>query len=424
MSAPRSATEPVPDSVRQIRDAVAALGDGPLHEAAIARQLRPLFARALAPDRVYLANHSLGRAPDSMAGDVAEALGYWYRDGGGAWAAWLDELARLRAALAELLRAPAADCVVPRASAGQGLRAVLNALPAGAGVVTTRGEFDSIDFILRVYTQQGRVRVTRVPPRADGRFAVDDLARAIDASTRLVVVSLVMFRDGQVLTGLDRLAAACHARGAWLLVDLYHAAGVLPVDLTAMDADFAVGGCYKYLRGGPGSGWLYVRPQLLGGRLATPDIGWFAKADRFDFTADAGVRFAAGGDALLESTPAVLPWFQARAGLALTLALGVDRLRAYNLQQQALLTGLLDDIGMTPLGDPPRRGAFVAVPHPDAAGLVARLHARGVVTDARHGLLRIGPDLLTTQAELRTAVDALAQVAAGANGAHARGPGR
>src|ERR1700747_591609 len=116
--------------------------------------LRHRFSRVLERDEIYLANHSLGRPPDRMADDVRAALDAWYRDMDGAWRLWLEARERFRSLTGQLIGAPSADCVVPKTSAGQGLRAVLNALPGKPRVLTTDAEFDSLDFILRVYRER------------------------------------------------------------------------------------------------------------------------------------------------------------------------------------------------------------------------------------------------------------------------------
>ena len=394
---------------------VASLGDAPLTEAALAAHIAPLFSRVreAAPGRIYLANHSLGRPLDAMEQDVRQGLAAWYARMGAAWDAWMDEMQAYRTRLARLMHAPRSDCVVPKTSAGQGLRAILNTYDPGSRprVVATRGEFDSLDVILREYARCGRIELAFVEPRAGGRFDTGDIAEAIRERVDLVVVSEVIFNTGQRIDRLNVIVERTHAVGGRVLLDVYHSLGVVPVDVTAQDVDFAVGGSYKYLRGGPGACFLYLAPRHLEGSLRTLDIGWFAKREPFTYARPDPPEFATGGDAFLESTPPVLTWYQARAGQRLALALDVDRVRTYSLQQQQTLVELLRARGIDARGGTPDHGAFVVVTHERAALWREALAARDVVTDARGNRLRLGPDVLTTDDELVRAADALAAIA-------------
>ncbi|MCC6194637.1 MAG: aminotransferase class V-fold PLP-dependent enzyme [Burkholderiales bacterium] len=398
--------------MRDIAAAVAALGPGPLTEAGVQAHVAPLFSRVRAAwrGRIYLANHSLGRPLDATDDDLREGMAAWYAELGGAWDAWFAEMTAFRTRLARLLGAARPDCVVPKTSAGQGLRAILNTFDTPPRVVATRGEFDSLDLILREYARRGRIALTLVGPRADGLFATGDIVAAIGARSDLVVVSQVMFNTGQRLTDLAPVVAAAHAAGGRVLLDVYHALGVFPVDVAALDVDFAVGGSYKYLRGGPGACYLYLHPRHLDGKLRTLDTGWFAKRDPFRYQRPDPPLLAEGGDAFLESTPAVMPLYQARAGQMLALALGVDRLRVQSLAQQQRLVALLEERGVPAVGGTEDRGAFVTVTHPQAEAWADALAAAGVVTDARGCHLRLCPDLLTTEVELTAAADAAARL--------------
>ena len=356
-----------------------------LDEARLKREVWPRFSRVLERPEIYLANHSLGRPPDRAAQDLRGAIDAWYRDMDRAWPLWLQGRDRFRELTAKLVNASSSDCIVPKTSAGQGLRAVLNALPGKPRVLTTDGEFDSLDFILRVYREQGRIEL-KVLSFDNFRFEPCDLA----------VVSTVAFRTGQVLPCVEELVRAAHRSNAMVLLDVYHHAGVLPLDLAALDADFAVGGSYKYLRGGPGACWLYVHPRHHG--LRTLDTGWFAKRDVFSYERPEPPQFAPGGDAWLESTPPVFAPFQALAGLELTLELGVERIREYGLVQKALLESLLPVKGA---GE--NFGAFVTVVNRDAGRIASELEEHGIRTDARGEYLRICPDYLNAQAEIERA---------------------
>jgi len=373
----------------------------PLDEGLIAERIRPLFKRALASGRpIYLANHSLGRPPDRAAEDVAQAMETWYRDMGEAWGPWLAAREKFRSLTARLVGAPTPDSIVPKTAAAQGLRAVLNAHDGRIRIVATDAEFDSLDFVLRVYSERGRIDLVMVPPRAEA------LINALAARTDLVVVSTVLFRSGEIVAGIDEVIRRAHAAGAKVLLDVYHHAGVLPLDLAALDTDFAVGGSYKYTRGGPGACWLYVHPRHHA--LRTLDTGWFAKETPFSYERPDPPRFAQGGDAWLESTPPVLAPVQALAGLEFTLHAGVDRLRAYHLEQKARFAAMLQERGVRARGAGPAHGAFLSVIHPEATRLAGQLKERGIKTDARGEYLRLCADLLNTDGELERAADALA----------------
>jgi kynureninase len=365
--------------------------------------------RSLWRDRIYLANHSLGRPLDAVDDDLREAVAAWYAHMGNAWEPWEAEMRAFRERLARLLGAARPDCVVPKTSAGQGLRAILNTYDAAPRVVATRGEFDSLDLILREYARRGRIALTFVEPRAGDHFATDDIRAALARPVDLLVVSQVIFNTGQRIADLPAVIKAAHQAGGRVLLDTYHALGVYPFDIAALDADFAVGGAYKYLRGGPGAGFLYLHPRHLDGGLRTLDTGWFAKRDPFAYLRPDPPQYAAGGDAFLESTPAVLPIYQARAGQLLMSALGVARVRAHSLAQQRRLVALLAERNIAGSGGTDDRGGFVTVVDEQAEHWSQTLADNGVIGDARGRYLRLCPDVLTTDAELVAAADTLAK---------------
>ncbi len=403
MSEPKSACN-------EILEAVKALGPGPLQASQLRTHVFPLFSRVRSKQDIYLANHSLGRPLDRTAIDVQRGLQLWYEALDEAWEEWLTEIQRFRQHIADLIQAPSEDCIVPKTSAGQGLRVILNAFDDPIPVVTTSAEFNSIDHILNVYAQRRRITLQAINPDAQGTYHEQDLLEAVTTPGSLLVVSMVLFTTGQYFAELSELISKAQAQGAYVLVDLYHVAGVLPVDVQALGADFAIGGCYKYLRGGPGACWLYIHPRHLTGNFRTLDTGWFAQPDPFAFDRTDSGRFSAGGKAFLESTPPILPFYQAKAGLEFTLALGADRLRAYSLTQQARIIDLLQTEGLSVWGTNSHRGAFLALPHQAATKIAQDLKHRHIIVDAREGLLRICPDILTTDDELTTTTRQLSSI--------------
>src|SRR5213078_1838318 len=151
-----------------------------------------------------------------------------------------------------------------------------------------------------------------------------------------------------------------HEAGAYVVLDCYQSAGVVPFDLAALDVDFAVGGSVKWLCGGPGAGWLYVRPDLAE-RLEPTFVGWQGHARPFAFEPE--LEYAQGAQRFLTGTPNVPALYAATAGYDVIEEVGVDRIRERSLEQTTLLLELLDEHGLesgTPR-DPARRGGTVAV---------------------------------------------------------------
>ena len=173
-------------------------------------------------------------------------------------------------------------------------------------------------------------------------------------------------------------------------------------------ADFAIGGSYKYVRGGPGACWLALHPRHSGGALQTLDTGWFAKRSPFSYERTEGAERAEGGDGWLESTPPVLTMYQARAGLAFLEWVGVERMRSYTLERVERLRARVP--GMLRVDVPEAWGAYALLPVADAARFADALRERGVNTDARGGCVRFGPDVLTTDEEIDRAGAAVGEL--------------
>src|SRR5207247_4791138 len=177
------------------------------------------------------------------------------------------------------------------------------------------------------------------------------------------------------------------------------------LDVTALGVDFAVGGSVKWLCGGPGAGWLYVRPDLAE-RLEPAFAGWQAHAQPFAFEPE--MDYAAGARRFLTGTPNVPALYAATAGYDLIEEIGVDRIRARSRQETALLVELLDAAGfeVTSPRDPGRRGGSVVFRTPSFAAVQRELGAREIVCDFRPDAgIRFGPHYFTTDDELRFAVE-------------------
>ena len=256
--------------------------------------------------------------------------------------------------------------------------------------------------------EQGEnARVEDVP--SDNRVAapIDRLVDAIDERTALVPVSLVLFRSACVQDVAPVIEKA-HRVGARVILDVYQAAGTIPLDLAALGTDFAVGGSVKWLCGGPGAGYLYVRPDLIG-ELQPAQVGWAGHAAPFAFETGP-VRYAAGIERFQSGTPNVPALASARSGYRIVGEVGVPAIRAKSLRLTRRLIDAARARGWalnTP-DDDRQRGGSVVIDVPDGASVTARLIERGVIVDHRPDAgIRIAPHFYSTDAEIDRAVEVL-----------------
>jgi kynureninase len=239
----------------------------------------------------------------------------------------------------------------------------------------------------------------------------DDAAvvEAIDERTLLVPISHVLFKNGEI-QDVEAIVRRAHDVGALVLLDAYQSAGIVPLDVTALDVDFAVGGSVKWLCGGPGAGWLYVRPDLAE-RLEPTYVGWQAHARPFAFEPE--LEYAEGAARFLTGTPNVPALYAATAGYDLVEEIGVERIRENSLRQTELLIRLADEAGFE-VGsprDPARRGGTVTVRVPEFEAVHKELGERGILCDFRPDAgLRLGPHYYNTDEELAFCVEQIAEI--------------
>jgi len=295
----------------------------------------------------------------------------------------------------------------------------LSALPLAARgkLLTTDGEFHTLRRQLDRLSEEG-IEVVKVPAHPASEVA-ERLARAVDDRTAAVLVSAVLFGSGAIVPGLDRVASAAERAGAALLVDVYHAANVLPFPLgeLGLAGAYAVGGGYKYCQMGEGNCFLRV-PE--GVELRPVVTGWYAEFAALSAPPEGGVGYPPGAARWAGATydptshyraAAVLDFFAERG-------LGVGLLRAVSQHQVGLLIELFDALDLPealvardralPLAE---TGGFLALTSPVAGDRSRRLAGRGVATDHRGDVLRLGPAPYLADDQLREAMAILGEVA-------------
>ena len=358
----------------------------------------------------YLINHSLGAMPARAEERVAEYARTWRERGIRAWAeGWWEMPLTVGDQIGRIVGAPPGSTVMHQnvAIAEAVVLSCFRPSPARNRVVYERGNFPSVRYL---YQAQPDLEV--VVCEDDG-----EIVEAIDERTLLVPISHVLFKNGEI-QDVAAIVRRSHEVGAHVILDAYQSAGIVPLDLTALEVDFAVGGSVKWLCGGPGNGWLYVRPDLAE-RLEPTYTGWQAHEAPFAFEEE--MRYAEGGARFLTGTPNVPALYAATAGYDLIEEIGVERIRTNSLRQTDLLIRLAESAGLGIASPrvPEHRGGTVTVYVDDFPAVHAELAERQILCDFRPGAgIRIGPHYFTSDAELEHVVDQICEIVS--TGAHAR----
>jgi kynureninase len=266
-------------------------------------------------------------------------------------------------------------------------------------VVYEEGNFPSVRYL---YQAQPELEVVVAPND-------EAIVEAIDERTLLVPVTHVLFKTGEI-QDIAAITRRAHEVGAHVVLDAYQSAGIVPLDVTALNVDFAVGGSVKWLCGGPGNGWLYVRPDLAA-VLEPTFTGWQAHARPFGFEPE--LEYAAGSARFLTGTPNVPALYAATAGYDLIEEIGVERIRQNSLRQTQLLSELAEDAGfeLASPRDPNRRGGTLTIRTPEFQAVHRELSERQILCDFRPDAgIRLGPHYYNTDDELRFAVGEMVQI--------------
>jgi kynureninase len=352
----------------------------------------------------YLINHSLGAMPADVRPRLERYASEWATRGARAWGeGWWRTPLDVGDLLGSIIGAlPGTVVMHQNVTVAEAI--VLSCYdlePPRNRIVFEEGLFPSVRYVQQAWARFG----AEVVVCEDADAVID----AIDERTVLVPVSHVLYKTGEIQP-VERIVERAHAAGAHVCLDAYQSAGTVPLDVTALGVEFCVGGSVKWLCGGPGAGWLYVRPDVAE-RLEPAFAGWQAHAEPFAFEPE--MRYADGAARFLTGTPNVPALYAASAGYEIVAEIGVDRIRENSMRQTALLVELVDGAGfeLTSPRDPAVRGGSVVFAVPDFSAVHAELAARDIICDYRPDAgLRFGPHFFTTDDELRFAVGQVAEI--------------
>ena len=359
-------------------------------------------------DSIYLSTCSLGALGERSRRKVAEFLDLWQSRGAAAWYdVWWDALGDLRKRYGRIVNAPPGDIALAP-SISVALSAIAESLDyrRRPKVVTTSLDFPTVAYQWLAKARSGvELVVVESPDRIS--VPVDAIAAAVDDRTALVVTSHVYFTTGAI-QDIKRVAEVAHGHGALCLIDAYQSVGQIPVDVQDAGVDALVAGGLKWLLGGPGIVFLYVREAVARG-LEPRISGWFGQREQFAFDPRA-LTFHDDARRFEMGTPALAAVYAQLGGLEYIEEIGVPRIREVTAALTEDLIGTVRSAGFKPkaAAEPDRRSAIVMIPMPDPAAAVRHLAAGGVIVDSRPGHVRFSPFFYNVQDDYVRATERLA----------------
>ncbi len=350
---------------------------------------------------VHLISHSLGCVPAQAKEDLGEFFELWQTKSITAWSDWLPEVDRGAERIAKIISAKPGTIIMQQNVSGimATLASCFEYTPERNKVVYEALQFPTVSYVWQAEQRRGAACV--LVPSADGTtIDADAMCAAIDEHTIAVPISHVVFSSAYI-QDVRKICDRARQVGAHVILDCYQSIGTVPFDVTELGVSFACGGSVKYLCGGPGAAWLYVRPDLI--EQFTPRItGWFGHESPFAFTmpdqqyADTVWRYMGG-------TPAIAALYQSRAGQKIVAEIGVRAIREKSLVMTQVCIDWIDELGLK-LNSPraeAQRGGSVVFDFVGAADICRELNRRKFFCDHRPAAgIRIAPHFYTKRDEI------------------------
>jgi kynureninase len=351
-------------------------------------------------DCVHFISHSLGCVPAAATDDMAEFLELWRTKSITAWGDWLPEVDRAAARIQKIISAPDGTVIMH-----QNVSTVMSVIASCFDYTAPRTKvvyeaqmFPTVSYVWQAEQRRGATCV--VVPATNGMMDADAICAAIDETTLLVPLQHVVFATAQI-QDVKKICARAKEVGAHVILDCYQSIGTLPIDVVDLGVSFATGGSVKYVCGGPGAAWLYVRKDLIE-QFAPRVTGWFGNEAPFAFTmpeqsyADNVWRYMGG-------TPAIAALYQSRAGQSIIAEIGVRKIRDKSLVMTQKCIDWVDELGLTLNSPRPDavRGGSVVFDFVGAADVCRELNRRKYYCDHRPTAgIRIAPHFYTKPEEI------------------------
>ena len=370
----------------------------------------PILDRA-----VYLISHSLGAMPRATYDRLHEYADIWATRGVRAWAeGWWNMPVTVGNEVGRIIGADT-ETVVMHQNVSICQSMILSCflpLPEHSTrrkIVYSELNFPSVMYVYEAHAREHGLRIEQVKSDDGITVPLDRMLAAIDEETLLVPISHVLFKSA-FLQDAEAITRRAHEVGAMVILDTYQSAGTVPFSVKDLQVDFATGGSVKWLCGGPGAGYLYVRPDLID-RLEPKTTGWMAHEEPFAFAGE--LRYASNITRFLHGSPAIPALYAARSGYEVINTIGLDKIREKSVRQTQYLIELAQEAGFTVTSpkDPRTRGGTIAVWDEHAAALTKELVRREFIVDYRPGAgVRISPHFYTKDEELELVISEMKKI--------------
>jgi kynureninase len=357
---------------------------------------------------VYLISHSLGAMPRATYERLHDYADKWATRGVRAWAeGWWDMPVTVGNEVARIIGADHNTVVMHQnVSICQSL--ILSSLlplknPTRNKIVFEELNFPSVMYVYEAHAKAHGLRIERVKSDDGITMSLERMLAAIDEETLLVPISHVLFKSG-FLQNAEAITERAHEVGAIVVLDTYQSAGTVPFSVKELRVDFATGGSVKWLCGGPGAGYLYIRPDLID-QLEPKTTGWMAHEHPFAFETE--MRYAPNVTRFLHGSPAIPALYAAESGYEIINEIGVGAIREKSMRQTQMLIALAEEAGfrVTSPKNPAHRGGTITVWDENAADITKELIRREFIVDYRPGAgVRISPHFYTTDEELELVI--------------------
>jgi len=365
---------------------------------------------------LYLINHSLGAMPDRVHDRLGDYAGMWATRGIRAWEeGWWEMPVSVGDKIARIIGAdPGSVAMHQNVSVCQSIIISCFDLSQKRNkIVYEAMNFPSVMYVYEAHARAVGAQIVEVP--SDDGITIDTqrMVDAIDEKTLLVPISHVLFKSAYI-QDVNAIVEKAHRVGALVVLDAYQSAGTVPFSVKEFDVDFATGGSVKWLCGGPGAGYLYVRPELRD-KLEPKVTGWMAHRAPFAFE-PGEIDYASDIHRFLHGSPAIPALYAAESGYDIINEIGVERIRGKSISLTERLIELADEQGwrVNSPRDSSKRGGSVIIDVPHAGEVVRELAARDALVDYRPGAgIRVGPHFFNTDEEIERIVDEIKDIIEG-----------